>query len=142
METAIEKNILIIENDHEYINKLGNVFKTLSVEYPNHLINVSNALHRDDFKKIGVGNFEVVFIGYDFLLIEKEPIKDILKRNKPKQVVIVLPEVNKHIISELTELAKSHENLAEEYLLKNKFSDGLIYKFVKSLVIDNRLNYA
>lgn len=142
METAIEKNILIIENDHEYINKLRNVFKTLSVEYPNHLINVSNALHRDDFKKIGVGNFEVVFIGYDFLLIEKEPIKDILKRNKPKQVVIVLPEVNKHIISELTELAKSHENLAEEYLLKNKFSDGLIYKFVKSLVIDNRLNYA
>ena len=105
------------------------------------MINISNNLHQDDLKKVEDKKFEIVFIGYDFLLIQKQPITKLLEKCIPKQVVIVLPKINKHVISELTQLAKIHKNLAEEYLLKNKFSDGLIYKFVKSLVIDNRLNY-
>jgi|GEM_PF-6862555 len=138
---AKEKNILIIENDHIYINKLRNVLNTLSVEHSDYIINVSNAIRQDDFEKVENKKFEIIFIGYDFLLIQKKPIANLLKKCLPKQVVIVLPKVNKKIISELTQLAKSHKNLAEEYLLKNKFSDGLIFKFVKSLVIDNKLNY-
>lgn len=142
METAKQKNILIIENDHEYITKLVNVFKTLSIEHPNHTINVFKALHPEDIKKNEEKAFEIIFVSYDLLSNEKESITQLLNKKKPKQIVIVLPKINKHIISELTQLAKAHKHLAEEYLLKNKFSDGLIYKFVKSLIIDNRLNYA
>ncbi len=77
---AKEKNILIIENDHIYINKLRNVLNTLSVEHSDYIINVSNAIRQDDFEKVENKKFEIIFIGYDFLLIQKKPIANLLKK--------------------------------------------------------------